>query len=420
MVEVENEPWIQEDMQIGLDAADYGIEQIKWDYGWWSNEPVSGAPIPQAVTNEGYNKVRSEAYLGVLRNYGVETLSEFTALAKERGLALTMYFLTKDTHMDEEGVPTSEGEFGHPEWFSNRKIMVGESTDLGNAECTEFYKTYLLSFFRDNGVTTWRSDFEPICYTSDKENRHFANGVDVSYWCAVGFFDVVDYLYDNYEDFRYETCCSGGAMKDYATMRRAVYINNDDSADYMSLRMTFYDTSYCLPTAQIQLPTNAGTYDDPNSPFRTGTADGVAGIRTQLLGAVMLSNWTGPTELDKQLWETYLPYYKNDIRPLIREGNLYHILPRPDGIHWDGLQYIDLNSERVNIGLVCLWKPTNEEGNTKVIKLRGLNEEDTYQLVFHDRPEQNMVKTGKELMEEGFPVTMEEESASEWVWIRRG
>ena len=74
----------------------------------------------------------------------------------------------------------------------------------------------------------------------------------------------------------------------------------------------------------------------------------------------------------------------------------------------------------MNIGLVCLWKPTNEEGNTKVIKLRGLNEEDTYQLVFHDRPEQNMVKTGKELMDEGFPVTMDDESASEWVWIRRG
>ena len=29
-------------MQLGYDVAKYGIQQIKWDYGWWSDEIVTG------------------------------------------------------------------------------------------------------------------------------------------------------------------------------------------------------------------------------------------------------------------------------------------------------------------------------------------------------------------------------------------
>ena len=28
--------------------------------------------------------------------------------------------------------------------------------------------------------------------------------------------------------------------------------------------------------------------------------------------------------------------YKEKLRPLVRNADLYHIFPRPDGIHWDG------------------------------------------------------------------------------------
>ena len=402
ILENENEPLIQEDMQIGLDAANYGIEAIKWDNGWWN------PPDVRYILSEP-----NEGYMGVLRAFGAETIAEFTALAKERGLSLTLYTLFKDSKLEAEGVPTSVGPDGHPTWFADG------SADFGNPDCVEFYKTYLLRFYRENGIQTMRTDGEPICYGSGWKNRHYVLGRDVGYWCAVGFYEIIDYLYENLPDFRYECCSNAGSMKDYATLSRSVILNCDDSADYMSLRMTFYDSSYCIHPAQLQLPMNSMTYYE-GSQYYTGTADLLAGFRTQLMCGVMLSNWQGTSEIDRQLWETWLPVYKEKIRPLIREGNLYHILPRPDSVHWDGIQYIDPDSERENIGIVMLWKPSDEEGSTKTVLLRGLDPDATYELVFEDRPEQNRTATGAELMESGLPVTIEEPSGSEWIWIRRG
>ncbi|MBE6598852.1 MAG: hypothetical protein E7638_05370 [Ruminococcaceae bacterium] len=414
MFEDENEPLTQQDMQLGISVAQYGIQQIKWDYGWWSDEIVTG----MWRTNEGLLEVHNSAYLDIMQSVGASTLAEFVAKAKEAGVNVTTYVLLKDTELDREGVPTSVGEFGRPEWFSNICITgVGDSADLGNEECVEFYKDYLYNFFKETGVNTWRSDFEPICRESDQENRHFAFGNDVQYWCTVGFGELVDHLIENIDGFRYESCSSGGSMKDPFTMTKASVINCDDSADFMSLHMTFYDSSYCIHPAQLQLPCNALTYT-PGSPYYAGIGDYLYGFRCTLTGGVMLSNWNGTTEEDISYW----PYYVNEVynkimKPLIRHGDLYHILPRPDGIHWDGLQYIDADSENVIKGLVMLWKPTDTEGPEKTVYLRGLEADTMYKLTFEDRPEQNCEVLGSELMTNGLTVIIEGESGSEMIWI---
>jgi len=414
MWEDENEPLTQQDMQIGIDVAKYGIQQIKWDYGWWSDEIVTGS----WRTNEGYLEVRNSSYLSVMESVGAATLAEFVQKAKEVGVNVTAYVLLKDTELDMEGVPTSVGEHGHEEWFSNICITgVGDSADLGNEECVEFYKNYLYNFFSTTGVNTWRSDFEPICRQSDQENRHLALEYDTEYWCTVGFRDVVDHLINNIDGFRYESCSSGGSMKDFFTMTKASVINCDDSANFMSLHMSFYDSSYCIHPAQLQLPCNAMSFT-PGAQYYYGIGDYDYGFRTILTGGVMLSNWTGTTQEDITYWEKYIPNIYNKImKPLIRYGDLYHILPRPDGIHWDGLEYIDADSENVIKGLVMLWKPTDTEGPQKTVKLRGLESETVYQLTFEDRPQQNCRKTGAELMENGLTVTIEGESGSEMIWI---
>ena len=132
----------------------------------------------------------------------------------------------------------------------------------------------------------------------------------------------------------------------------------------------------------------------------------------------MVGHSGGARVEDADYWRYYIAnLYNNIMKPLIRYGDLYHILPRPDGIHWDGLEYIDADSENEIKGLVMLWKPTNEEGSEKTIKLRGLEAETMYQLTFEDRPEQNCTKTGAELMETGLTVTIEGESGSEMIWI---
>ncbi len=411
----ENEPLVQQDMQSGLDVSECGIQSVKWDYGWWSHQTAPGQSRWQV--NEGLLELDMQSgYAKWLTRTGAKDMAEFAQKVKEKGLTWTVYILLKDTGLDREGVPTSVGQYGHPEWFSNRVVTVGKSADLGNADCVEFYKDYMLNFFKQTGVTTWRSDFEPICRSSDKANRHAANGSDVQYWCSVGFYDLVDYLYENLDTFRYESCCSGGAMKDFSTMRRAVVLNCDDSADFMSLKMSFYDSSYCIHPAQLQLPTNSRTYDT-TSKYYTGIGDHLYGLRSQLAGAVMLSNWDGGDMREQVYWKKYVTTYNARIKPLIKYGDMYHIFDRPDGVHWDGFAYIDADAESSTKGIVMLWKPTKKDYSSKVIKLEGLDPNATYSVEFNDRTEQSCKMTGKALMEEGFTAKIEGDFGSEWVWI---
>ncbi|MBR6709853.1 MAG: GH36 C-terminal domain-containing protein [Clostridia bacterium] len=414
ILEDADEPLTQQDMQIGYDVAKYGIQQIKWDYGWWSDTVVTG----QWRTNEGLLSVKNSAYLGVLRGAGCATLSQFVQKANAANVKLALYVLLHDTQLDRAGVPTSVGKNGHPEWFANVNVTgMGKSADLGNAECVEFYQQYMYDFFVKNHITTYRSDFEPICRKSNLNNRHYANGNDVQYWCTVGFSDLIDYLLENIPGFRYESCSSGGSMKDFFTMTKASVINIDDSADFMSAHMSFYDSSYCIPPAQLQLPVNAMTYT-PGTQYYAGIGNYLYGFRCTLTGAVMLSNWSGTPQRDIPYWTYHIAeVYNQKMKPLIKYGDLYHILPRPDGIHWDGLQYVDVDAENEIKGLVMLWKPTDTEGPEKTVYLRGLDADTLYTLTFEDRPAQNCQKTGAELMENGLTVTIAEESGSEMIWI---
>ena len=40
--------------------------------------------------------------------------------------------------------------------------------------------------------------------------------------------------------------------------------------------------------------------------------------------------------------------YKRKLRPLIRDADLYHVSARPDGVHWDGVEYFDASAEGVS------------------------------------------------------------------------
>lgn len=424
--ENENEPLTQMDMQSGLDT--YGIEAIKWDYGWWSDE-VSG----NWKSLEGSWQVRNRDYLNVLNSYGCSSLKEFTDKAKERNITVTTYGLLHDT-ITPDGKPTIQyGEFNsvtHPDWFSDRCVDhgMGNSADLGNTECVEYLKTYLKEYFITSGVTTWRSDFEPICYRSDKGNRHDANGSDVQYWCTKGFGELVDYLYDNITGFRYESCSSGASMKDLFTATKAVIINCDDAANYLGMRATFYDSSYVIHPSQLQMPCNQDFANPEAELFHPKVKKGSMTdaefkktmldmeFRSQCLGVPMLSSWTA--NLQTEYYSEYAEMYKTKIRPLVRYGNLYHILPRPDGVNWDGVMYFRPESDNEIKGAIFLFKPSSDAGNTVHIRLDGLDENSRYSLVFEDRSEQNTTLTGSSLMTDGIDVVISQEVGSEIIWIK--
>lgn len=416
--ENENEPLTQMDMQIGPDVGYLGVESVKWDYGWWSDDVT----VPPWRSLEGSWVCRSRSCLNTLASYG-GSLGSFGRYAASLPVNLTVYVLLHDT-LDKDGDPTDAyGEFNsvtHPEWFSGRRITdgMGRSADLGDTECVNYLKDALLSFFKENRIPTWRTDFEPVCFWSDKENRHAANGSDTQYWCTRGFLEITDHLYENYDGFRYESCSSGGSMKDLLTATRAVVINCDDSANYLSLRTTFYDSSFCICPAQLQLPCNPDTFCAESAHFwpeissgQTDLTDALKdmGFRSMLPGALMFGSWSGPKDGELQFglgayYAKYYKFYTEKVRPLVREGELYHILPRPDGINWDGVMYADPDSRRETKGIVFLFKPSEKAESSVRVRLRGLYPGTVYRLSFVDGTSEDITAAGGDLTEAGIEV----------------
>ncbi len=424
-----NEPLTQIDSQLHPEECiETGIESIKWEYGWWTTH---GFTKPHSL--EGSWVFRSQDYKNYINYIGCETLEDYGKKLDEYNINWTLYLLLHDTVDLEGNITDQHGEFNsitHPEWFTSESHN-NKLADLGNTECVNYVKNTLADLFNTNHIDTWRTDFQPIASESENKNRHDANGTDVSYWATRGFFEIIDHLYDTVDGFRYESCSLGGCQKDIYTATRVVIFNTEDSANYLNMRAAFYDSSYILHPAQLQFPCNPDFWDPiqpsftPNIPaptvaegdnydFRTAMLD--MGYRSTILGVPHWGSWTNTPHVD--YYKKYATLYKEKVRPLVREAELYHILPRPDGVNWDGIMYADPDSANEIKGVVFLFKPSADVENVKNIVFDGLDESTVYQLTFEDRPEQNCTATGADLMTKGIDVEIKY-VGSEIIWITK-
>ncbi len=424
-----NEPLIQIDSQLHPEQCiEVGIESIKWDYGWWTTH---GFTEPHSL--EGSWVFRSQDYKNYINHIGCETLEEYGKKLDEYNLNWTLYLLLHDTADMDGNITDQYGEFNsitHPEWFADESAgSKYKISDLGNIECVNYVKNTLADFFQNNHIDTWRTDFQPIASVSENKNRHDANGTDVQYWATKGFFEIIDHLYETVDGFRYESCSSGGCQKDIYTATKVVIFNTEDSANYLNMRAAFYDSSYILHPAQLQFPCNPDFWDpiqpsffpkipEPivsdgdNYDFRTSMLD--MGYRSTILGVPHWGSWTNTPHVD--YYTKYCNIYKEKVRPLVREAELYHILPRPDGTNWDGIMYADPDSKNEIKGVVFLFKPSAGVSDTYNVVFDGLYEDTVYQLTFEDRPEQNCTATGADLMTKGLDVEIKY-IGSEMIWI---
>jgi len=106
--------------------------------------------------------------------------------------------------------------------------------------------------------------------------------------------------------------------------------------------------------------------------------------------------------------------YKKELRPLIRDGSLYHVSPRPDGVHWDGIQYWNAERQR---GVVYAFRGTVERENTHSFALQGLQISARYVVKFNDHSSADRKVTGRELMGPGLKVKLPLQNSSELIFI---
>jgi len=127
-------------------------------------------------------------------------------------------------------------------------------------------------------------------------------------------------------------------------------------------------------------------------------------LRSGMMGwlTIMIdtNNWTAEQHAEAK---REITLYKQTLRPLIRDANLYHVSPRPDSVHWDGIEYWNPSSKQ---GALYAFRGTSPREETHWFRLQGLDLATNYHLHFYDGSSPDRRASGQELMNKGVKLTL--------------
>lgn len=235
-----------------------------------------------------------------------------------------------------------------------------------------------------------------------------SNSTDVSYHAVRAYYDIYAKLRREHPGLLFEICDDGGRMLDFGSAAHGDYFSITDTYDPLSNRRAFYDTSHLLPAAMLE--SYVERWPTPNiENFRYMLRSGMMGWLTIMIDT---STWT-PEQHAAAKQEVAL--YKSELRPLIRDADLYHISERPDGVHWDGMEYFD---GKRGTGVVYAFRGSTQEEGQHAFVLRGLNPGQQYNLHFQDQSSADRTVSGKALLEQGLTVELPGPYSSELVFLK--
>lgn len=233
-----------------------------------------------------------------------------------------------------------------------------------------------------------------------------SNSTDVSYHAVQAYYDIQSTLRRNHPRLLLEVCNDGGRMVDFGTAAHGDYFSITDSYDPISNRRAFYDASYLFPPAMLE--TYVQSWPTPTlDNFRYMLRSGMMGWFTIMQDT---TTWTAEQRLAAR---EELKLYKEKLRPLLRDSELYHISERPDGVNWDGIEYYDPARA---CGVVYAFRGSTEKDPRHSFTLRGLSPENKYRVHFTDRAS-DVTISGAQLLSSGIEVELPSPQSSELVFF---
>ena len=347
------------------DIAPLGFEEVVIDIGWWSSY---GNPTPGHIVTDSIDWPKG--------------MADAADYAHQHNISFGLYDNQPEDLNIEKGI--------------NKRFR----------DITYLIKNLKADFYRSDATAG------PVLTGDYGPNHHAHYKEDKDYWTVKGFYLVIDSLYKTIPGFLWENCSGGGRLKDYGTNKRAAKIQNQDSYYPLDARRSFYDTSF------VMLPMQIAALDGSWSKWQaTGS---VYEFRSASMGAAY---WHpdapnggngGPiwTAQQKEDIAKAVKTYKEKLRPLIRHANIYHVFPRPDGKHWDGIEYYNPNAGK---GVVYLFKPSEDVDSMKM-KLRGIDEKAVYRITFEDKTNKEMRMVGAKLSS-GIEVMLKGKLVSELMFF---
>jgi len=234
-----------------------------------------------------------------------------------------------------------------------------------------------------------------------------SNSTDVSYHATHVYYDIYRKMRREHPGLIFEVCNDGGRMVDFGSAAHADYFSITDTYDPLSNRRAFYDTSWMLPPAMLESYVEKWPTPRPEN-FLYMLRSGMMGWFTVMIDT---TKWTDEQHAAAR---EAIALYKERLRPLIRDAQLFHVSERPDGVHWDGMEYWDPARKR---GALYAFRGSLETEESHSFVLAGLNEEARYRLHFQDGTAPDREATGKQLMKNGVQVHLVNPLSSELVFL---
>jgi hypothetical protein len=234
-----------------------------------------------------------------------------------------------------------------------------------------------------------------------------SNDTDVSYHATRAYYDVQSQLRTFHPNLLLEICNDGGRMVDFGSAAHGDYFSISDAYDPLSNRRAFYDASYVLPPAMLETYVERWPTKNLDN-FRYVLRSGMMGWFTLMLDT---TEWS---ESEHDAARAAIELYKTKLRPLIRSADVYHVSARPDGVHWDGMEYFDASR---GTGVLYAFRGSKPDEATHTFVLKGLDPKGTYRLSYEDHSLEGRDANGNELMKNGLQVRLPGINSSELVFI---
>ncbi len=350
------------------EIAPLGFEEVVLDIGWWEGD-TTHKPHPPVGSGTNWPSGMLAA-----RNY-----------AHDRGMRFGLY------------------------WNCNPSMTALEGIKHRQEDARSLYEQFRIDFFRSDGT-----DGNVLQTGSHGPGARAHYVGDAGYWQTKGYYQVLDSLYASITNFSYENCSGGGRIKDYGILKRCMKIQSQDRYYPLDARQSFYDSSFALHPMQIAAL--CGSWAEWQA---TGS---VYEFRSSSMGAAYWHPDAPGGRNGGPVWSAdqraqikeAVNTYKTMIRPLVRTANLYHILPRPNGKIWDGIEYFDPTSRK---GAVFVFRPDSPDA-TQTIRLRGLEGHSKYWLWCADDSFAPIRLSGQNLMKSGLTLTLPQTNGSEIVFLQ--
>ncbi len=234
-----------------------------------------------------------------------------------------------------------------------------------------------------------------------------SNSTDVSYHAVRAYYAIYEQTRREHPGMLFEICNDGGRMVDFGSAAHGDYFSITDTYDPLSNRRAFYDASYVLPAAMLE--SYVEKWPTPlTENFNYMLRSGMMGWFTVMLDTTAWSADQHGAALRA------IQLYKQKLRPLIRDAHLYHVSVRPDGVHWDGMEYWDPARRR---GVVYAFRGSIADEDRHRFVLQGLDAAKHYELHFEDGTAADAQAMGKELMDAGVEIHLAHALSSELVFI---